>query len=413
MFSLCDKMIAKNKLKPHRKLFGNFTFSCYEEMDLIPKDDWDQAIRDKNTFLTYSYLNLIHQQRTDNFRFRYVIIYAEQKPIGVIYFQINDFSASLFGELIAHQINELQSKRASVFQKYIQQNEHETIMRLVTCGNNFISGEHGFYIEINNKKNKFKIVEGVIDAVAREEKLRGKISAILVKDFYEEGFGDKNCWYCTKFIHFNVEPNMIVDLPQGINNLSDYISSFSKKYRNRAKNILNASSVLVKKRLSPDEIIKYDERIYELYTNVFNQAKFKLAHLPKKYFADVVKTQNELFYMDAWFLEDQMVSFASGFYLPEEIEAHYVGFDYAINKEYELYQTILYSYIEEGIRTNKNHINLGRTASEIKTTVGAKAHELICYIKPQNTVSKLILKPFMQFLQPTEWIPRNPFKEDI
>ena len=53
MFSLCDKMIAKNKLKPHRKLFGNFTFSCYEEMDLIPKDDWDQAIRDKNTFLTY------------------------------------------------------------------------------------------------------------------------------------------------------------------------------------------------------------------------------------------------------------------------------------------------------------------------------------------------------------------------
>ena len=60
----------------------------------------------------------------------------------------------------------------------------------------------------------------------------------------------------------------------------------------------------------------------------------------------------------------------------------------------------------------KSKINLGRTASEIKTTVGAKAHELLCYIKPQNAVSKLILKPFMQFLQPTEWIPRNPFKEE-
>jgi len=44
--------------------------------------------------------------------------------------------------------------------------------------------------------------------------------------------------------------------------------------------------------------------------------------------------------------------------------------------------------------------------------VGAKAHELVCYIKPQNTVSKVILNPFINFLQPTEWIPRNPFKEE-
>jgi hypothetical protein len=413
MFALCDKMIAKNKLKPHRKLFGNFTFSCFEETDTIPKEDWDTAIKDKNTFLTYSYLNLIHQQRTSSFRFRYVIVYNSKRPIGVIYFQINDFSASLFGELIAHQISELQSKRASVFQKYIQHNENETIMRLVTCGNNFISGEHGFYINLNSKKSKFKIVEGVIDAVAREEKLRGKISAILVKDFYEEGFGDKDCWYCTKFIHFNVEPNMIVQLPAGLSTVADYLARFSKKYRNRAKHILSASSSLVKKRLTPEEVIKQDDRLYELYTNVFDHAKFKLAHLPKNYFADVVKTQPDLFYVDAWYMKDKMVSFASGFYLAEEIEAHYVGFDYAINKEYELYQTLLYSYIEEAILTKKQRINLGRTASEIKSTVGAKAHELICYIKPQNTVSKLILKPFMQFLQPTEWVPRNPFKEEV
>ncbi len=412
MFAICDKIIQKNKLKPHRKLFGNYTFSCFEDMDLIPKDDWDAAIKDHNTFLSFSYLNIIHQQRTENFRFRYVIVYNHQKPMGVVYFQINDFSASLFGELIAHQISELQSKRASVFKKYIQHSEDETIMRLVTCGNNFISGEHGFYLDINSRKIKFKLLEGVIDTVAREEKLRGKISAILVKDFYEEGFGDKDCWYCTKFIHFNVEPNMIIDLPEGIGSLTDYINCFSKKYRNRAKGILKAGATLHKKRLTPEEVMTYNDTLYDLYMHVFRQAKFKLAHLSKNYFSDVVKAEAKLFYVDAWYLGDTMVSFASGFYLPTEIEAHYIGFDYAINKEYELYQNILYSYIEEAIATKKASINLGRTASEIKTTVGAKAHELICYIKPQNTVSKLILKPFMQFLQPTEWIPRNPFKEE-
>jgi hypothetical protein len=255
------------------------------------------------------------------------------------------------------------------------------------------------------------LVEGVIDSISRAEKLRGKISAVLVKDFYEEGFGDKNCWYCTKFVDFNVEPNMIVDLPNGLTNLTDYLACFSKKYRNRAKHILNASAPLTKKRLTKEEISFYKSTLHGLYSQVFNQAKFKLVKLSSNYFEDVLTSSPESFYVDAWFLEDKMLSFACGFCLENEVEAHYIGFDYTYNKQYELYQTILYSFIEQAIKVEKSRINLGRTASEIKTTVGAKPHELLCYIKPQNTVSKLIMKPFMQFLQPTEWIPRNPFKE--
>ncbi|MBA4240783.1 MAG: hypothetical protein C0448_08650 [Sphingobacteriaceae bacterium] len=399
-------------MKPNRKLFSSYTFTCFDEIKNVPEADWTKALKNKNVFLSHSYLSVLHKEKNEHFRFRYVIIYNRKNPIGVVYFQINDFPASLFGELIEKQITELKSKRASVFQRYIDHNEDETIMRLVTCGNNFISGEHGFYIDVNSKKTTFKLVEGVIDCVSRAEKLRGKISAILVKDFYEEGFGDKDCWYCTRFKHFNVEPNMIIDLPKGISNLTDYINCFSKKYRNRAKGILKASASLTKKRLSNEEVSFYKETMHALYTQVFNQAKFKLAHLSSNYFEDVVKANTNSFYVDAWFLEDKMLSFACGFCLENEVEAHYIGFDYAHNKEFELYQTILYSFIEQAILMHKAKINLGRTASEIKTTVGAKPHELLCYIKPQNTVSKLILKPFMQFLQPTEWIPRNPFKEE-
>lgn len=412
MFALCDKILAKNILKPNRKLFSSYTFTCFEDINLVPETEWSKAVNGKNVFLSHSYLSVLHKEKNEHFRFRYVIIYNRKNPIGVVYFQINDFPASLFGELIEKQITELKSKRASVFQKYIDHNEDETIMRLVTCGNNFISGEHGFYIDVNNKKTTFKLVEGVIDCVSRAEKLRGKISAILVKDFYEEGFGDKDCWYCTRFKHFNVEPNMIIDLPKGISNVTDYINCFSKKYRNRAKGILKASASLTKKRLSNEEVSFHKETMHALYTQVFNQAKFKLAHLSSAYFEDVIKADTNSFYVDAWFLEDKMLSFACGFCLENEVEAHYIGFDYAYNKEYELYQTILYSFIEQAILMHKTKINLGRTASEIKTTVGAKPHELLCYIKPQNTVSKLIMKPFMQFLQPSEWIPRNPFKEE-
>jgi hypothetical protein len=94
------------------------------------------------------------------------------------------------------------------------------------------------------------------------------------------------------------------------------------------------------------------------------------------------------------------------------LEAHYIGLDYEYNGQFNLYQNVLYGMIDEAIKNKLSKVNLGRTAAEIKTTVGAKPVDLICYIKPQNTISKLIQKPFISYLQPAEWIPRNPFKEE-
>jgi hypothetical protein len=112
-------------------------------------------------------------------------------------------------------------------------------------------------------------------------------------------------------------------------------------------------------------------------------------------------------------VNEKLVAFSSWFQMPDNsIEAHYIGLNYEVNEQMELYQNILYDFVELAIINKNDHVNLGRTAAEIKTTIGAKAHDLICYIQPQNTVSKLIVKPFIEFLSPKDWIPRNPFKEE-
>jgi hypothetical protein len=104
MFALCDKILGKNILKPNRKLFGNYTFTCYDDVHKIPAAEWTKALNHKNVFLSHSYLSILHKEKTVYFRFIYVLIYNRKNPIGVVYFQINDFSASLFGELIEKQI---------------------------------------------------------------------------------------------------------------------------------------------------------------------------------------------------------------------------------------------------------------------------------------------------------------------
>jgi predicted porin len=205
----------------------------------------------------------------------------------------------------------------------------------------------------------------------------------------------------------------VVDIPDGVRTLNEYIALFSKKYRNRAKSILKNAANIEVRNLNEAQLKAENKNIYKLYEQVYNHAKFKLVKLPETYFLDCKSSFPDKFTVTAFYYKDKLVAFSSGFDLSNELlEAHYIGFDYELNKEIDLYQNILYNFLEQAIMFKKKRLNLGRTAGEIKSTVGAHAQELTCYIKPQNTVSRMVLKPFINFLQPGEWIPRNPFKEE-
>ena len=286
-------------------------------------------------------------------------------------------------------------------------------MRLFTCGNNLVSGEYGYlFDEKVNDEQAHTLLLNLIDVVSKEEKLARTISAILLKDFHTP-LEPKALFKQEKYSEFFVEPNLIVDIPQGVETIEDYIRLFSKKYRNRARSIFKNLAGVEIKHLSLREIQLHEKQLYKLYEGIFEKAKFKLIKLPKNYFSSVKSIYETNFNVKAFFYEDKIIAFASCFKMPDgSLEAHYIGLDYEYNGQFNLYQNVLYGMIDEAIKNKLSKVNLGRTAAEIKTTVGAKPVDLICYIKPQNTISKLIQKPFISYLQPAEWIPRNPFKEE-
>lgn len=409
----CSTYREKRRKRRQRRLEGDYTFSFYDSILEVNPFEW-QALCDKNNFfLGREYLCVLERLHSAQIAMRYVIVYKSKQPVFAACFQVIDFTAHVFGDLVADQISELQSKRLRLFDRYVNKYKDEVIMRLVTCGNNFVSGEHGFVYDDIKKEEAFYLLGKVTAIISKEEKLRGTISATLIKDFYKRSLPKTKILEENKFIEFTVEPNMIVHIPAELKSVSDYVARFSKKYRNRARSIFKAGHPVERRDLTLDEIKKHNKTLYKLYDNVFANAKFKLVKLSEAYFYEMKKTFPDSFFLTGYFLHDRLVAFDSGYYPdPDTLEAHYIGLDYAINKQYDLYQNILYHFIEKSIAHGKKHLNLGRTASEIKSTVGARAHDLVCYIRPQNTVSKVILKPFISFLQPTAWIPRNPFKEE-
>ncbi|MCE3229324.1 MAG: hypothetical protein K0S32_3875 [Bacteroidetes bacterium] len=413
MFTLCKPISNKKRFSPNRKLDDNFSFTLFPNAGSVNASEWDLITGKKTVFLEREFLSVIETCSNTKLISRYVIVYNDNKPCGVIYFQIIDFQAGIFGDLLSNQVETIRSKRLKLFENYIGANKEEVLMRLFTCGNNVVSGDYGFrFTKSISKEIAHRILLEITEIVSKEEKLRGTISAILLKDF-EKKLEPKSLFVEEKYTDFFVEPNMVLDLPANVNSVNDYIQLFSKKYRNRAKSIFKSAGSLTKRNLEAEEIKRYENEIYKLYESVYDKAKFKLLKLPQNYFHEIKSWLPEKFFVTGTFLDDKLIAFNSCFLMEHEhLEAHYIGFDYEINHAYDLYQNILYQIIELAIANKRTKVNLGRTAAEIKTTVGAKAVDLICYVKPQNTISKLIMKPFISFLQPAEWTPRNPFKEE-
>lgn len=413
MLGFCKPVSSKKRFVPYREISDEFSFTLYERAERVSKEEWGSITEGESVFLEVNYLQLLESVENAKMLSRYVIVYRNKIPCGIIYFQMVDFKAEVFGSIIDNNVEDIKTSKKNLFEKYLDANKDETLLRLFTCGNNLVSGEYGFlFLPYINKETQTELVLQIIEVIGKEEKLSGAISAITIKDF-EHPLQPSALLKKERYTEFLVEPNLVVDVPETINNIDEYIQLFSKKYRNRAKSIFKKGAVIYRKILEKDDISLLENEIYHLYENIYERAKFKLIKLPKHYFLETKKLFPEKFLMRGFFLDDKLIAFNSCFLLNEStLQAHYIGLDYELNAHYELYQNILYCMISTAIENKKQKVNLGRTAAEIKTTVGAKVQDLICYIKPQNTLSKIVQKPFINFLKPSEWVARNPFKEE-
>src|SRR3954467_10462093 len=175
----CSKVANKKKcvlLKAH----SAFSFETVDTVHLINKDHWEGIVPYGSEFLKLSYLRVWEKAHAENMRFHYTIIYDSGKPVSIAYFQVIDFNGENFDSLIEIENNEALCRITAYLQKHLtnhlKRNADKINMRLLVCGNSFISGEHGFtHVSDVNKPELIDALADVIYSISKTEKLRGKI----------------------------------------------------------------------------------------------------------------------------------------------------------------------------------------------------------------------------------------------
>lgn len=207
--------------------------------------------------------------------------------------------------------------------------------------------------------------------------------------------------------------NMVLKLHEEWNTLEDYLFSMTTKYRTRIKSIYKKSNNLSIKSLSAKEIKENQSEIKTLLENVSKKAEYSYGVINVNAFVLFKENLKEDFILKAVFLNDKIIGFSTSFFYNGQLDANYVGMDYDYNTEYAVYQRLLCDYVAQAIERGAKELHFGRTSELVKSALGAQPINMKLYAKHKSAISNFLLKPVFNFITPSNFELRKPFKADF
>jgi hypothetical protein len=372
----------------------------YKNLNVV---HWDLVLNNRNVYLSIPYLSALEDSLAGEIQFHYILFYdSNKKPVGIAVTQTLNFVDKGFTE--NEQICSLRNK---IKKRFVTGNG----TYILTCGNPFASGENGFYFEENiSVKSSYKALSKALKVITKKEHRERKTSVMLFKEFWAETFDGELKLRKEGYFGFHIDVNMVMQIPSGWKSREDYYNALNTKFRSKAKNAYHKSHDIIVKEFAAADIETYRNDFMILYLSVIAKSPFQFGNLNAESFFQLKKNLGERFVVKGYFLKEKLVGFTTAFKFDSVLDANFVGIDYALNYEFAIYQRMLYDFVDYAILNQCKEIRFGRTAEEIKSSVGALPVQMSLFIKHKNYFTNLILKSIISKTKPSEFELRRPFK---
>lgn len=374
-----------------------YTYKIYHSAKELPSL-WDSVVGKQNILLSREYFEVLEDSKPDNMDCYFAAFFAHGNLVGGALFQYLSFTQ--------HQTFQKDEMFCNV-KNFLAKKFSRDVMFV---GNNMLTGQNAFYF--NNEKISTHDASALLGkAVHLMQKKYRKSSLIIYKDFRTKFIGLFTGENFKPYFRFSVQPNMMLKIKDSWQSFDNYLNDFSTKYRSRANTARKKSKDIEKRELDLNDIQKWSGKINVLYQNVADNAPFNTFFLPENHFFRLKESMKENFRIFGYFLDGQMIGFYTLILNNSDVDTYFLGYDKDLQKEKQIYLNMLLDMVKFGIEERFSRIIFGRTALEIKSTIGAEPYEIFGLIKHNN----FMINPFMSRIFPsisptTEWIQRKPFK---
>ena len=370
--------------------------SIYDSCKDVPINEWEELLTPNDVFLTIGFLSLIERYHKNEISPYYIVLKDKNKVIGILYSQTFKLSSRKLKEYINHG-----NPGFNLIRLIKSQLANFVNLKVGFLGNLFLTNEMGFKIH-PNYTNKIDL-----NKVLSQLQGQNDNKLIMIPPFYKDYFE----FSVDHFKEINIEPDMHLKIPNSWDSFEDYYDAIQSKYKKRYRKILINSNSIKRKELNQSEIKQYAQMLNKLFDKVYNKSSFNAAKFNTNIFSDMKELIPSTSIV-SYFIGDKMIGFSSNILLNNIMYAHFVGLDYEVNHELDLYSKMLYDKIEYAINNKVELIKFGRTASEFKSNFGAIAQSNIGYVYDSSGILLSLLSPLIKLIKEKKWYQRNPFKEE-
>ena len=145
----------------------------------------------------------------------------------------------------------------------------------------------------------------------------------------------------------------------------------------------------------PNEFL---EQVHQLYLNTRSRSLIRFECLSPAYFSS---TSTLSIYILA-FLQDRLVGFAQLLPKGNRVVGKYLGMDYTVNREHELYFALCLRFIDISVSRGFKEIEFGETSYHFKKELGCELVDTWIYYRHRNHIAHALLARFAFLLEPSK-----------
>jgi len=366
---------------------------------------WDVLVREQGLYFQRRYLRGVELGAQQGVEHRYALFLRDGESRGVACFQIVQFVGPSIDPMLRG------SAATRLVARALGVDGGPLVLVVIVCGSTFNCGETGFtFAPQVEAPEALASLKEALRQIQQERSQSQRVTGVLFKEFGPTSGPLAGMLPQQGYRQLVTGPKLVLEVDPAWGGFEGYLGSLKSKFRVKAKRAYKKSAALQVRSLDLDDLRRQQARIARLHAGVADRATYRLGKIEIASLLELRSRLGSELVFQGYYLGDALVGFMTGFQVGDSLDAHAVGFDYRLNRAHSIYPRMLYDYLRIAIERGLAQVDFGRTAEEIKSSLGAVPVPTHCYLRHRSQLVNPLLGVVTRAIKPADFPLRQPFK---
>jgi hypothetical protein len=239
---------------------------------------------------------------------------------------------------------------------------------------------------------------------------QSRAEAIVCKEFSDDDLSQTD--YLSELGYVRGSSLPMNYFASGFQDFDDFCAALRSHYRykiHRSQRKFAGSGFYVSHFHGAEALPYYTDEVHRLYLAVRERSEVQFETLPAEFFRQLAVNCGDSVHLTAVFQGRRIVAFSWGILLGNAYQNVFVGFDYELNKEYDLYFNLMAGDLDHALHLGAQEIQMGQTADDFKSRLGCYGRQRYVYAKGTRWFTEKPLRWTHKLLMPRQ--PPPPVRD--